>query len=165
MIDENGGPPDFPEKPTSNHNAPAADGSLDRLVRHCVANHTPEELALGWLRSLTRLTTQSTQKARTGEGSPDALFDYFMANITEENFVIKLTDAAKSHEEWLSIVRFGLATLLENQLLLMECIVREACRERERSTLKTRVAADEARKIMEELGLRFYLSNKEVSDR
>lgn len=24
--------------------------SLDRLVRLCVANHTPEELALGWLR-------------------------------------------------------------------------------------------------------------------
>ena len=23
---------------------------LDRLVRRCVANHTPEELALGWLR-------------------------------------------------------------------------------------------------------------------
>jgi hypothetical protein len=25
-------------------------GSLDRLVRLCVANRTPEELALGWLR-------------------------------------------------------------------------------------------------------------------
>ena len=24
--------------------------SLDNLVRLCVANHTPEELALGWLR-------------------------------------------------------------------------------------------------------------------
>lgn len=24
--------------------------SLDRLVRLCVANHTPEEMALGWLR-------------------------------------------------------------------------------------------------------------------
>jgi hypothetical protein len=28
----------------------ASSGSLDRLVRLCVANHTPEELALGWLR-------------------------------------------------------------------------------------------------------------------
>jgi hypothetical protein len=27
-----------------------ASGSLDHLVRLCVANHTPEELALGWLR-------------------------------------------------------------------------------------------------------------------
>lgn len=30
--------------------APEGSGSLDRLVRLCVANHTPEELALGWLR-------------------------------------------------------------------------------------------------------------------
>ena len=31
-------------------NSAASSGSLDRLVRLCVANHTPEELALGWLR-------------------------------------------------------------------------------------------------------------------
>jgi hypothetical protein len=34
----------------SNPKTPQASGSLDRLVRLCVANHTPEELALGWLR-------------------------------------------------------------------------------------------------------------------
>jgi hypothetical protein len=34
----------------SNPKTPMASGSLDRLVRLCVANHTPEELALGWLR-------------------------------------------------------------------------------------------------------------------
>jgi hypothetical protein len=33
---------------TPTHTAPHVD--LDRLVRLCVANHTPEELALGWLR-------------------------------------------------------------------------------------------------------------------
>jgi hypothetical protein len=33
---------------TPTHTAPPVD--LDRLVRLCVANHTPEELALGWLR-------------------------------------------------------------------------------------------------------------------
>jgi hypothetical protein len=31
-------------------NCAASIGSIDRLVRLCVANHTPEELALGWLR-------------------------------------------------------------------------------------------------------------------
>ena len=31
-------------------NVAASSGSLDRLVRLCVANYTPEELALGWLR-------------------------------------------------------------------------------------------------------------------
>jgi hypothetical protein len=34
----------------SNPKTPTASGSLDRLVRLCVANHTPKELALGWLR-------------------------------------------------------------------------------------------------------------------
>jgi hypothetical protein len=34
----------------SNPKTPTASGSLDRLVRLCVSNHTPEELALGWLR-------------------------------------------------------------------------------------------------------------------
>ena len=34
----------------SNPKTPTASGSLARLVRLCVANHTPEELALGWLR-------------------------------------------------------------------------------------------------------------------
>ena len=82
-----------------------------------------------------------------------------MASINTENFAIQLTDAAKTHEEWLSIVRFGMATLLENQLLLMECIVREACRQKDRSPVKSRVVADEARQIMEELGLRIGMSN------
>ena len=31
-------------------NTAASSGSLDCLVRLCVANHTSEELALGWLR-------------------------------------------------------------------------------------------------------------------
>jgi len=31
-------------------NVAASSGSLDRLVRLCIANHTPKELALGWLR-------------------------------------------------------------------------------------------------------------------
>jgi hypothetical protein len=33
-------------------------GDIDRLVRLCIANHTPEELALGWLRyeALRRVT-------------------------------------------------------------------------------------------------------------
>ena len=33
---------------TPTHTAPPVD--LDRLVRLCVGNHSPEELALGWLR-------------------------------------------------------------------------------------------------------------------
>jgi len=32
------------------NSTPTASDSLDRLIRLCVANHTPEELALGWLR-------------------------------------------------------------------------------------------------------------------
>lgn len=94
------------------------------------------------------------------ERERSAMRDDTMASIDTEIFVIQLTDAAKSYEEWLSIMRFGLNTLLENQLLLMECILREATRQNERSKIKTRVVVAEARQIMEELGLRFCMSNE-----
>lgn len=87
-----------------------------------------------------------------------------MASIDTENFAIQLTDNAKNHDEWLSIVRFGLLTLLENPLLLMECIVREAERQKDQSGVIDRHTADEARAIMEELGLRVCKSNAECSD-
>jgi len=81
--------------------------------------------------------------------------------MIDENFAIKLTDTVKTHDEWLSIVRFGLLTLLENQTLLMEIIVRRAqilCDEHQKY-LSSRVVADDARVILEELGLKFSLAN------
>ena len=74
----------------------------------------------------------------------------------QENFAIKLTDQCSTHSEWLAVVRYGLATLLQNQPLLIEIIVREAVKEIERGAVPgSHVAADEARRIFKELGLRF----------
>lgn len=74
----------------------------------------------------------------------------------QENFAIKITDTCETHQEWLSLVRYGLYTLLQNQPLLIEIIVREAVREIERGHVPgSHVAADEARRIFQELGLRF----------
>ena len=46
----------------------------------------------------------------------------------QENFAVNLTAKCKTHDEWLSVVRFGLATLLENQRVFAEIIVSEAQR-------------------------------------
>lgn len=75
--------------------------------------------------------------------------------VDKENFAISLTDEAKTHDQWLCIVRYGLKTLLEDQQLLIEIIVREADRMRERAGLGHRKTSDDARVIMQELGLKF----------
>jgi hypothetical protein len=73
-----------------------------------------------------------------------------------ENFAVTITDTCNTHQEWLAVVRYGLGSLLENQPLLIEIIVREAVREIERGHMpSSHVAADEARRIFQELGLRF----------
>lgn len=81
-----------------------------------------------------------------------------MENHDREQFAINLTDQCKTHYDWLCVVRFGLKQLLENQQLLMEIIVREAQRMRDRSGAEGRVVADDARVIMQELGLRFMVT-------
>jgi len=78
-----------------------------------------------------------------------------------EAFAIALTDAAKTHDEWLSIVKFGMPTLLRDQQLLMEIIVRRAeivCEQNKKHAIH-RVVADDARVILDELGLKFVASD------
>ncbi len=47
-------------------------------------------------------------------------------------FAIQLTNQTKTHEEWLSVMRFGMNTLLEDEITLIECVVTEAMREKAR---------------------------------
>jgi hypothetical protein len=78
-----------------------------------------------------------------------------------EDFAVTLTDQAKTHGEWLSIVKFGLPTLMQDQKLLMEIIVRRAqvvC-DQNKKHVPHRVVADDAWVIMDELGLKFDLAN------
>jgi hypothetical protein len=72
-----------------------------------------------------------------------------------ENFAVELAAKTKTHEEWLSVVRFGLGTLLNNQSLLAEIVVAEATREAEK--MPTHKASDEVAKILRELGLRLVV--------
>lgn len=44
----------------------------------------------------------------------------------DENFIIDLFESAESYEQWKSIMAFGMGTLIENQDLLIEVIVRQA---------------------------------------
>jgi hypothetical protein len=79
----------------------------------------------------------------------------------DDNFVVQLSDATATHEAWLSLVRFGLATLLNNQPLLAEILAREAEREAKKAT--PRVAGDELPRIIRELGLRIVLAEETAS--
>ncbi len=76
---------------------------------------------------------------------------------TDENFAVSLTDNCKTHGDWLSVVRFGLKTLLDNQLLLVEIISREAQRQLEKSP-DSHCIADEIRGIFNELGLQIVVT-------
>lgn len=49
-----------------------------------------------------------------------------MDAVIDDNFAIDLTDKCTTDEQWLSVMRFGMQTLLDDPLLLMECIVRRA---------------------------------------
>lgn len=77
----------------------------------------------------------------------------------DENFAIALCDQSKSHDDWLCIVRFGLKTLLENPVLLVEIISREADAQLGRKAIPSRVLADEIREIFQELKLKLVLSD------
>ena len=49
-----------------------------------------------------------------------------------EQMAKQLCNSTKTHEEWLSVMRFGLNTLLGDQLVLIDCIFTEAQREYDR---------------------------------
>lgn len=46
----------------------------------------------------------------------------------KKNFAKSLTDNCKTHDEWLTVIRFGLSTLLEDQNFLFELISQESMR-------------------------------------
>jgi len=81
------------------------------------------------------------------------------AVVEKENFAINLTDQCKTHDQWLTVVKFGMGTLLKDQHLLFEIIVREAEREAKRSGVDSHVAADHVASIMKELGLRLICAD------
>jgi hypothetical protein len=74
-----------------------------------------------------------------------------------ENFAVQLTDSCKSHEDWLAVIRYGLGTLMQNQLLFIEIIIREATRQVERKNIASLKVSDEARFIFNELKLKLVL--------
>jgi hypothetical protein len=77
-----------------------------------------------------------------------------------EQFAIEITDKCKTHQEWVAVVNFGLATLLQNQTLLIEIIVREAMRQIDRKKATSFPIADEVSLIFAELGLHLSVTEK-----
>ena len=72
----------------------------------------------------------------------------------DDNFAIQVTDGARSHDEWIAVVCFGLPTLLADPPLLVEIIARRAIVEHAAGNNPGRVVADDVRRLFAELGLR-----------
>lgn len=76
--------------------------------------------------------------------------------MTNEPIALQLCRQTKTHEEWLTVMRFGMNTLLDDQLVLIDCIFQEAQREYDRKD-KPRNSQDVqtiAWEIFEELELK-----------
>lgn len=79
-----------------------------------------------------------------------------VTEIQKEHVAKTLTANCGSHEEWLAIVRYGLQTLLEDQEIFIELLMREAQKEADRKGDDRPFAHIEyAVEILAELGLRF----------
>jgi hypothetical protein len=77
-----------------------------------------------------------------------------MDKIEDENFIINLFDAAKTHDEFLTIMRFGRHQLLQNQPLLAEILVRYAHRRAEEDGRDSVQGSDFIASLLKELGLK-----------
>lgn len=73
-------------------------------------------------------------------------------NLDQERFATNLAASTRTHDEWLSVVKFGLGTLLENQGTLAEIIAVEAAREAAKNDEPPQF---ELHRMMRELGLKF----------
>jgi hypothetical protein len=80
-----------------------------------------------------------------------------MSDFDRENFAVELTDKCENRAQWLSVMRFGLETLMKEPKLLMELVVRRASRELAESQSVTKVVADFAADLLSELGLKFVV--------
>jgi hypothetical protein len=77
------------------------------------------------------------------------------ALASKEAFARKLIEGCDTHDAWLSVVRFGLATLLDDQPLLIELIFREATKMVDWSKAGAGfIPVKEVQRIFEELGLK-----------
>lgn len=74
-----------------------------------------------------------------------------------EEFARGLAKAAKSHDDWLIIISFGLNTLLEEQGFLFELIWEEAVRENTCRERPAREVAIVAHQIFNELRLKLVV--------
>jgi len=77
----------------------------------------------------------------------------------EQDIAIELTDKCTTQGQWVSLMQFGLGTLLNAPDVLMECIVRRAERMKTEAVVQTKCTADYAAGLMRELGLQFAMKD------
>lgn len=74
-------------------------------------------------------------------------------SVHHDAFVINLTDRARDHADWISIVKFGIEGLVESPGLLVEIITRRAQLEVSENPKPGRCVAGEVRRLFGELSL------------
>jgi hypothetical protein len=79
---------------------------------------------------------------------------------TEEEmheFALNLAGQCSDHTAWLTVIRYGLGFLLDNQPLLIELITHEAGRLTDKAGAQGSVST-ETRRIFDELGLKLVVA-------
>jgi hypothetical protein len=75
----------------------------------------------------------------------------------QQEFVNELVRQSITHKQWLTVVRFGMNQLQQDQSFLFTLLKWEAERQHEREPKITTL--DHLHHIMDELGLKFVVSN------
>lgn len=75
-------------------------------------------------------------------------------NTEHGDFIIKLSEQIKNHEDWLIFVKFGLAQLLKDQDVLIEILMNEAQKELKKINITHFTLADIINKLMNELKIK-----------
>jgi selenophosphate synthase len=86
-----------------------------------------------------------------------------MMDAKQREFVSWLVGGCKTHTEWLTVISYGLPTLLKDQDVLVEVIINEAKRLAEhdegQGIVETASPAEAVMRILDELGLRLTLAS------
>ncbi len=82
-----------------------------------------------------------------------------MMAVGDSAFAIELTNKCETDEQWFSVMRFGMQSLLANSPLMMNCIVRRAEKIKMVDPQSTDPIPDIASELLRKLDLHFRAAN------
>lgn len=76
----------------------------------------------------------------------------------QENFFINFLSKAEIREDWITVMKFAMPTLIDNQQFLIEIMTQRAVREEKEAKRKI-YASDIIRELMDGLNLKFVVAS------